>query len=393
MTTTTSRRRSSAAATLAGVAAVAALLLSGCTSDGPDGGTPATDPGALAVSPDGSGTQCSAAAPCTLEDALGKAIAGTVIQLGDGEYGEIEIGEVGTLASVAENVVVEPAPGSAPTISAIKTDAPNITWRDLPVAGVVYLDEGANGTTLDSVHVTGSGLFVHADDVVISSSTFEGGSSIDGIQFSGATNVLVENSTIRDYDQTADNDVHADCVQIFDSSALVLRGNYIGNCHNASIIFSPGNGDGISDVIIESNHVQGCVEKNELCGNGTLLDLRETTASDVIVRNNTMIDGSVLVEELPGLVFDRNVIDYVSNCDMPMSNTIVARWNTGLCEEPAAIGRDGNRVKEVEVVDRAAGDLRLAEPAQAEVEGAGDVTPAEKSFDGDSLAETQAGAG
>lgn len=393
MTTIPSRRRFSAAATFAGAAAIAALLLSGCAGDEPDTGGPAGVPGALAVSADGSGTQCSTAEPCALTDALSKAIAGTVIQLHDGDYGEIDISDVGTLASVADNVVIEPAPESAPVISAIKSDAPNITWRDLPVAGVVYLDDGANGTTLDSVHVSGSGLFVHADDVVITSSTFEGGSSIDGIQFSGASNVLVENSIIRDYDQTADNDVHADCVQIFDSTGLVLRGNYIGNCHNASIIFSPGNGDGISDVLIEANHVQGCIEKSELCGNGTLLDLREKSASDVTVRNNTMIDGSVLVEELPGLVFDRNVIDYVSNCNMPMSNTIVARWNTGLCDEPAAIGRDGNRVEEVKVVDRTAGDLRLADPAQAEVEGAGDVTPAEESFDGESLAETQAGAG
>ncbi|MCW4384767.1 right-handed parallel beta-helix repeat-containing protein [Salinibacterium sp. SYSU T00001] len=386
-------RRTRTTGSLIGAVCATALLVAGCTGgdiDRDEEATPSAN--ALVVSPDGSGDECTAEQPCALESALGQAIAGSIVQLLGGEYGEIDLGAVGSLESVADSVIVEPAPGAEPAIDAIRTNAPNITWRDLAVDGVIYLDDDADGTTLDAVHVQSSGLFIHASDVTVTESLFEGGSSIDGIQFSGASNVLIENSVIRDYDQTADNDVHADCVQIFDSSNLVLRGNYIGNCHNASIIFSPGNGDGISNVVIEANHIQGCVVKNELCGNGTLLDLREF-ASDVVVRNNTMIDGSVLVEDLPGLVFDRNVIDYVSNCDMPMTNTIVARWNTGLCDEPAAIGEDGNRVDEVEVMDRAAGDLRLVNPDEATIDGAGDASPAEESFDGEKLSEQQAGAG
>ncbi len=55
----------------------------------------------LAVSPDGSGTACSTAAPCALSYAIGQAQAGDEVQLGAGTYyaGELTISRSGTRAA------------------------------------------------------------------------------------------------------------------------------------------------------------------------------------------------------------------------------------------------------------------------------------------------------
>lgn len=276
----------------------------------------------------------------------------------------------------------------------VTLDLAATSWRGVTITGGLYLDKGAAGTVLDGVHVDGSGVFVHAAGVTIRDSVIENGTSIDGIQIGGARDVTIENSTIRGFGQGADSDVHSDCVQVFDSSEVVLRGNYLGNCDNAALIFSPGGGDGISDVVVEGNQIQGCVAETERCSGGTAFDLRDvTTITDVVVRNNTMLDGSVMVDPLDGLVFDRNIVGYASNCAMPMTNSIVVSWNTGNCDRPDALDRDGNRQGEVRVRDRQSGDLGLVDPQDATIDPSGAMEPASAGYDGEPLSADQAGAG
>jgi hypothetical protein len=316
------------------------------------------------------------------------------VLLAGGEYGDLEL--VGATQAMArtDQVAIEPAPGAEVALGKLTLDVAATTWRGVTFTGGVYLDEAATGTVLEDVHVDGSGVFVHATDVTISGAVIENGTSIDGIQIAGAQNVTVEGSVVRGFGQGDDSDVHSDCVQIFDSSDLVLRGNYFGNCDNAGIIFSPGGDEGISNVLVEANQVQGCVDETERCSGGTAFDLRDVTdISDIVVRNNTMLDGSVMVDPLDGLVFDRNIVGYVSNCAMPMTNSIVVDWNTGNCDQPDALDRDGNRQGEVEVRDQEGGDLALVDPADATIQPTGAAEPASAGFDGEPLPADQAGAG
>jgi hypothetical protein len=363
--------------------AFAALLLGALAACAPS--TPSTSPGsrALIVAPNGAGAACIVERPCSLERALDAAKPDQRISLLDGDYGNLTP-SVDPFASSRANVVIGAAEGAEPTIGKLDLNVPGTTWSGLTFTGGIYLDDGADRTTLDDIHVSGSGVFVHADDVTISHALIENGTSIDGLQIGGADGLLVQDSIIRGFGQSADSDVHSDCVQLFDSSDIVLRGNYLGGCDNAALIFSPGGGDGIDGVT---------VEKTDRCSQGTALDLRETTAVDVVVRNNTILDGSVMVEPLDGLVFDRNIVGYVSNCDMPMTNSIVVDWNHGKCDRPSALGANGNREGTVEVVDRAHGDLRLVNPEQAAIEPTGDSEPARKGYDGAALESDTAGAG
>lgn len=373
------------------VATVFALALAAC---GPQPPSERESTETLYAAADGSGSACTEARPCALPDALAVADGGEVL-LATGEYGDIELGG-GSQAAVVrtDEVVVAPAPGAEVVLGKLRLDLAATTWRDVTFTGTVYLDVGAVDTTLDGVHVDGSGVFVHAAGVTIRDSTIENGTSIDGIQIAGARDLLVESSTIRGFGQGADSDVHSDCVQIFDSTGVVLRGNYLGNCDNAGLIFSPGGDAGISDVLVESNRIQGCIAETQRCSGGTALDLRDVTAiTDVVVRNNTILDGSVMVDPLEGLVFDRNIVGYASNCAMPMTNSIVASWNTGNCDRPDALGRDGNRQGEVRVRDRQSGDLGLVDSQDAAIDPSGAEAPASTGFDGEPLPADQAGAG
>lgn len=371
---------------------LAVLMLGALAACAPTG--PSSDSGGrpLIVAPDGAGVSCTVERPCDLERALDSARADQRITLLDGDYGDLTP-SVDPFSASRANVVIEAADGAEPTIGKLDLDVPGTTWSGLTFTGGIYLDKGADRTKLDGIHVSGSGVFVHADDVVISGSLIEDGTSIDGLQIGGSRGLLVEDTIIRGFGQSADSEVHSDCVQLFDSSKIVLRGNYFGGCDNAALIFSPGGGTGIDDVTVEGNFMQGCVEKTDRCSQGTALDLREATAVDVVVRNNTILDGSVMVNALEGLVFDRNIVGYVSNCDMPMTNSIVVDWNRGNCDRPAALAGNGNREGTVEVVDRARGDLRLVNPEQASIEPTGDSAPARKGYDGSTLDSDTAGAG
>jgi hypothetical protein len=371
--------------------ALAALLLTAIAACAPTT-APHDEIRALIVAPDGAGAACTVDRPCSLDRALDAVRANQRISLLDGDYGDLTPA-VEPFVSSRAGVVIEAADGAEPSIGKLDLDVPGTTWSGVTFTGGIYLDDGADGTSFDDIHVSGSGVFVHADDVVISHSVIENGTSIDGLQVGGATGLLVENSIIRGFGQSTGSDVHSDCVQLFDSSDIVLRGNYLGGCDNAALIFSPGAGDGIDGVTVEGNFMQGCVEKTDRCSQGTALDLREPTAVDVVVRNNTILDGSVMVESLEGLVFDRNIVGYVSNCAMPMTNSIVVDWNHGNCELPDALTGNGNRQGTVEVVDRANGDLRLVNPDQAAIEPTDGSAPARKGYDGAAIEPDTAGAG
>lgn len=372
----------------AALLAAAVLTLAGCTAAlagslgagaGPSTGA-ADSPGSLSVTTDGNG-DCTSSSPCSLESALGRAASGSVLQLASGNYPDAKLTGHGGWADFPDPVVIEAAANAVPTFGRLTTALPNTTWRGIRVSVAWFIVKPAAGTRVEASHLDGGGLFVRSTDVTVTGSVFEDGSSIDGIQIGGAKHVLIEDNTVRDYNQDRDNGLHADCVQIFDSSDVTLRGNRLANCYNAGIILSVGRGTGIDTVLIESNYVQGCVEKTPSCRGGSAADLREPTARGLTVRNNTFMNGSVRVDATPGLVFDRNIVGYASTCDLPMTNSIVEAWNAKTCDEGDFSAAQGNRTGTVAVVDRASGDLRPATPDAAEIIPVGSLKPASETID------------
>jgi len=341
------------------------------------------------VAPSGAGELCTQAAPCALPTALKGSGPGDSVELLGGRYGEYTVSGPG--GSDASPVTVRAAAGATASVVRITSSVPHTDWSGLTVTGTFYLNGPATGSTLTAMRFDGGGLFVRTAGATVSDSLFENGSSVDGIQVGRASDVLIEGNTIRDYNQSIDNGYHADCLQIFDSSRVTVRGNSIGNCYNAGIILSPGAGTGMTSILIESNFIQGCIVRSAACAGGSAVDLRPPLISDLVVRNNTIVDGSTRLLASPGLVFDRNIVGYLSDCQAPVTNTVVLNWNRAMCAQPTALGSGGSRSGTVAFVDQSGRDLHLVAPAQALVDGV-TGTPAARDFDGDAIDRTVAGA-
>ena len=342
------------------------------------------------VSPAGSGEACTAAAPCDLPTALRLSTAGDTVEVRGGAYGQFTVSGPG--GTPAAPVTVRPAQGAVATFVRITSSVPSVVWQGLTVSGTFYLNRPATGSTVRGMHFDGGGLFVRSAGASVLDSLFENGSSVDGIQVGRASDVLIEGNTIRDYNQSIANGYHADCLQIFDSSRVTVRGNSIGNCYNAGIILSPGDGTGMVSILIESNFIQGCIVRTEACAGGSAVDLRPPKISDLVVRGNTIVDGSTRLIASPGLVFDRNIVGYLSDCAAPVTNSVVIGWNVSMCRQPTSVGTGGTRAGTVRFVDQAGRDLHLVSPTDARIEGSGGVKTAALDIDGDRVDPRLAGA-
>ncbi|SMH27669.1 Right handed beta helix region [Rathayibacter oskolensis] len=340
------------------------------------------------VSPSGTGSACTQSAPCSLSTGVQNAPAGSAILLTSGSYPDVTL--KGGKATTAAPLTVSPAPGASPLFNRVKSYVANVVWSDITV-GITFYLYGAN-QTVESSHFDKGGLFVRSAGAVVRDSLFEGGSSIDGIQVGGASNVLVENNRVRDYNQNINNGLHADCIQVFESTGVTIRGNTVSNCYNAGLILSPGSGSGMSDITVESNFIQGCVVITSACRGGSSADLREPSASNLLIRNNTFVNGSLRVGGAANTVFDRNIVSYLSACDSPMSNTIVSRWNTSLCATPVLLNTQGNVQGTPQFVSLATADLHLAVGSDAVISGWGSTSPAAIDIDGQRFASNIAGA-
>ena len=368
-------------------ASIVLAVLAGCSALGAD-----ADPVTRWASPTGGG-DCTEDSPCDIRTAVARSAPGSTVRLLAGDYGDVELTASGGGPEQAASIVVEAAdPDAPPSFSRLRVGAPSLLWRDIRVTGPWFLDRGAEGTRLEAVHLDGGGLFVRTTGAEVVDSLFENGSSIDGIQIGGASDVLIEGNVIRDYDQSGSSGLHADCIQVFDSSAVTLRANSLANCYNAGIILSPGEGRGIAGIVIESNFIQGCVVPSTRCVGGSAVDLRESRTTGLVVRNNTILNGSTRLRSAAGDIVDRNIIGYLSDCTARATNSVVIGWNGRQCAAPAMIGVDGNVIGSPSFVDQAAGDLHLTDHATAALSPAPGTSPASTDRDGDVVDPAVAGA-
>jgi hypothetical protein len=321
----------------------------------------------ITASPTGAGTACSATAPCSAVTALSKARAGDTVVLLAGSYGAPVLKGIG--GTTTAPVRVRPATGALVSFTKVQTYVPNVIWSGLTVTSLLYVYPQAVNTVVESFTMAKAGSFLRANGTVVRNSTFSGGVNLDAVQIKDATGVTLEGNVIRDYRlSSSTSTAHVDCVQVFDAAQVRIVRNSMRGCSNAGIILSPGAGLGIRGIEISGNFIQGCIVVSTTCKGGAALDIREASASDVVVRNNSIVDGATRVVPRTGLVFDRNVVSYLADCTAPITGTVVQAWNTGACATPARLGLDGNRQGTVAFVNRAAGDLHVADTSSFVIE-------------------------
>jgi hypothetical protein len=354
----------------------------------------------LYVAPGGATSgDCTEAVPCGLARAFqlharSSETLGPILLMA-GNFGSVKI--EANWKPATQSVTIAPAPGVTTSLSGLDVYATNVTFSGISVQGTFYLRPSATGAVLDGVDVSVKGLFLRASNTTVRHSTFHDGDTVDGIQISsGADNVLIEENTIRDYKQNGPKGYHADCIQIFDVSNVMVRRNRMANCYNSAMTLSVGNHKGIKNLTIESNFLQGCVVHDDRCsGNGSVLDLREPSATGLVVRNNTVLSGTVRLGDRSDMVFDRNIVDYLSDCDAKLTNSIVAHWNKGLCDTPDALLADGtgNRVATIDVKDLSTGELYPTDPSAVLIsDPVGGPPPAVPTIDGQAMPADVAGA-
>lgn len=352
MSTTPNTRTRSIASLAAGLAlALAAALLPAL---------PAQAVTTLTASATGTGTACSSTAPCSAVTALSKARAGDTVVLLAGSYGSPVL--TGTGGTASAPIRVRPASGAVVSFVKLQTYLPNVTWSGLTVTKLLYVYPQAVNTIVETFTMAKAGSFLRANGTVVRNSVFSGGIDLDAVQIKDATGVTLEGNTIRDYRlSSSTSTAHVDCVQVFDAAQVRIVRNSLRGCSNAGIILSPGAGLGIRGIEISGNFIQGCIVVSTTCKGGSAIDVREASASNVVVRNNSIVDGATRVVPRTGLVFDRNIVSYLADCAAPITGTVVQAWNAGACATPARLGIDGNRQGTVSFVNRPAGDLHVVD--------------------------------
>jgi hypothetical protein len=354
MSVSTQLRRSRFTAFAVGLAAAVALALAPSL--------PAEAATTLTASPTGSGTVCSASSPCSVGTALTKARGGDVVVLLAGAYGAPVL--TGTGGTTAAPIRVRPTAGAVVSFVKLQTYLPNVTWSGLTVTTLLYVYPKAVNTVVENFTMAKAGSFLRANGTIVSNSVFSGGVDLDAVQIKDATGVTLEGNVIRDYRLgSATSTAHVDCVQVFDAAQVRIVRNSMSGCSNAGIILSPGAGLGIRGIEISGNFIQGCIVVTATCKGGSAMDVREASASNVVVRNNSIVDGATRVVPRTGLVFDRNVVSFLADCTAPLTRSVVETWNVGACATPAWLGRDGNRQGVVSFADRPAGDLHVVDSA------------------------------
>lgn len=314
----------------------------------------------LTASATGTGTACSSTTPCSAITALSKARGGDTVVLLAGSYGTPVL--TGTGGTTTAPIRVRPATGAAVSFVKLQTYVPNVTWSGLTVTSLLYVYPQAVNTIVENFTMAKAGSFLRANGTVVRNSVFSGGLDRDAVQIKDATGVTLEGNTIRDYRlSSSTSTAHVDCVQVFDAAQVRIVRNSMRGCSNAGIILSPGAGLGIRGIEISGNFIQGCIVVSTTCKGGSAIDVREASATNVVVRNNSIVDGATRVVPRTGLVFDRNVVSYLADCTAPITGSVVQAWNSGTCATPARLGADGNRQGTVAFVNRPAGDLHVAD--------------------------------
>lgn len=374
---------------------VTLFVLAGCsfgssTPPASEGQAPASTAD-MVVSAEGSGNDCTDADPCDLVSAVAKAPPGSVIAVQPGDYPSTTLLERSVVGDDTRPVRITAADDEQPPVfDGIETNVPYMTFEGISSTSTWWIQPGADHTTLDGITIDGSGLFLRSHDVVVRNSTLANGFTTDGIQVGRAKDVLIENNTIRDYRQNKGDALHSDCIQVFDATQVTIRANRLRNCYNAGIILSAGENRPMHDIVIESNFVQGCIVVDPTCGGGSAADLR-STIDGLVVRSNTFADGSFRI--LPGQqgIFDRNIVGFMSECESPLTNSIVLSWNVGACPQPGALTRGNNRSRTLTFVDNTKGDLRPKDADDAKLSGASPGTRTQ-SINGEELEPDVAGA-
>jgi hypothetical protein len=307
-----------------GVAPLRPSLPTPFAADQLDNGTPT-----LFVAPGGTGT-CSQGSPCgSIDDAYQRAEAGAVVELAPGTYPKQVVNPRQGALALGTNVLVRPAKAGTATIGGAQIRGPRLTLRGVRSTGTIMLRPGADFARVELITIEGdvkseensnlgAAVGLGADHSALVGSVVRGGVDQDPVKVQmEATDVLVEGNIIGDASR-GPLAGHVDCIQVQGAHGVVIRRNVLYRCSNSSLFIS-SHVLPVSDVLVESNFIQDCLERTPGCHGGFAVYLQRDKAgvNDTLgVRfvHNT-VDGMLRVDStLNGLEIRGNIIRELNDC-------------------------------------------------------------------------------
>lgn len=325
------------------------------------------------VSPAGSGTSCSSADPCSsVSAALAAAGPGGQVLLGSGRYPSMTLDASNILTQATTDVVVSPAPGAKPVLAGVRTSAAHVMFSRVDVTGAFYFTAGATGSSLVDSHVHGASasVLVRGSHITVRHDLIEGGHAHDGLNIAGQpgvnTGVRIVGNTVRDFTEGTPTQEHADCIQLFDTTHVLIERNRLYGCYASGIRFSPGARLGVSAVRIESNFIQGCLPDRQHCPSSVAADLRYP-ATGVTLTHNTFGHGIVFLPR-SGITADDDIVGYLSgdDCSSILRNSVVVYFLPWTC--PSRVPGRHNTQQSVIYADPDRGNLHLRSVIQRTTE-------------------------
>jgi hypothetical protein len=295
------------------LALASSLVLAGSSQPARYGGaaTPAPAPKPTAfVAVDGLDTNpCTAAAPCaSLARGYRAARPGQIVQLAAGAYPYQNI--VGDPAKTSANdVLIQPAPGAAVTISGLDIGASHLTVKNVAVTALTAVGYGTAPTDVTLQNIDGENFNVYGGASFI---TFKGGdwgptTCYDGhsgglceaVVAAGSVNgvtmlphdIVFDGIYIHDY-QTTSTAYHVTCMFIVSGYNITVRNSKFRNCSVQDIFMQDWPGNGLHDVTIENNWFDTPRDQNGVPqGNSSIAfsGRNNIVWTNFLVRNNTIM--------------------------------------------------------------------------------------------------------
>ena len=289
-----------------------------------DNGTPT-----LFVAPGANG-DCTRTSPCgSIDAAYQRAEEGAVVELAPGTYPKQSVNPRSEALLFGANVLVRPAQPGTATIGGAVVRGPAITLRGVRSTGTIMLRPGANFARVELVTIEGdvksevdrnlgAAVGLAANHSALVGSVVRGTVDQDPVKVQmGATDVLVEGNIIGEAFRGPDNG-HVDCIQVQGARRVVIRRNVLYRCAN-SALFVSSHVLPVSDVLVESNFIQDCLEPTLRCRGFFAVYLRRDKAGihDTLglrFVNNT-VDGAMRIDpNLAGLEVKGNIIRELNEC-------------------------------------------------------------------------------
>jgi hypothetical protein len=245
------------------------------------------------VSAGGSGSACTAPAPCGSFDAAYRAAApGEVVQVAAGTYGSQQIPS--GVAKTAPAVVFQPA-GGAVTIGALNVSGSHIDVHDI-ATGFVDIESAASDVTVRNGR--GTGIFIGGGSRDIA---FYGGSYGDGdpnfapvkVQGTPAPNGITFDGVVFHDAVRTQESAHLECLYAADVQNFTVRNSQFRNCAIMDLFITKLSGVDPRGITIENNFFDRTGSHSSALSKGYYaLYFNEVinTLADLVVRYNSFYD-------------------------------------------------------------------------------------------------------